>query len=288
MSAFANVPVRALFQDIPQGYGITWNGYKGTVENHSCKTADDTLSDFQKLVGYSRIRVYGTDCGQPENVINAARATGKKVFMGIFFLDSVPAQIQTIVNAVQATGGSWDVFETISIGNEDVERGTPVGTVIAAVQAARSQLRAAGYQGPVVHVDTQSAILANPQLCGPDAGDFVAANIHPFFNPNIIAAASGWFVAQQVRALERCAAAHSRKRDVQRVVVTETGWPARGQNNGHAVPGRLHQVAAIMSIRKHLKSDVFLFSAFNSGWKEDTPGTFGAERFWGIYDNGDS
>jgi len=69
------------------------------------------------------------------------------------------------------------------------------------------------------------------------------------------------------------------------IVVTETGWPMKGQRNGLAVPSLENQKAALSSIRQEFSStpgDVILFSAFNDRWKENNAGTFNTEGFWGI------
>jgi exo-beta-1,3-glucanase (GH17 family) len=115
------------------------------------------------------------------------------------------------------------------------------------------------------------------------AGDYIAANIHAFFNPQTPANQAGDFVANQVDALQQCGASHRRKNV--RVRVTETGWPKEGEANGAAIPGKANQNAAIASIKRKLGNDVFLFSAFNNYWMKNNPSTFGAEHFWGVLDN---
>jgi exo-beta-1,3-glucanase (GH17 family) len=237
------------------------------------------------MSAFSIVRIYGTDCNQPSIALGLAKKYNKKVFLGVYDISpmAVPGQIRTIVSAAYQNGG-WGNVDAVSIGNEDVQRGASPGQVIAAVNQARAMLRPAGYGGAIVHVDTQNAILAHPELCGHVAGDYIAANIHAFFNPNTPADHAGDFVAGQVDALRQCGSTSWKRRSV-RVRVAETGWPKAGEANGMAVPGKSYQQAAIASIKSKLSSDVFLFSAFNNYWMKDSAGTFNAEHFWGTLDD---
>jgi exo-beta-1,3-glucanase (GH17 family) len=275
----------AAFQ-VPASYGIAWSGYKGVEGNSPCKTLEDADNDWSQLGAFNIVRVYGTDCNQPSNSLQLAQKYNKKVVLGAFYLEdaTLRADLQTMINSANANGG-WANVDTVTVGNEDVNKGTASpGQVIAAVSTARTMLRSAGYNGPIVHVDTQNAILAHPELCGHAAGDYIAANIHPFFNPNTPASQAGNFISGQVQALQQCGATSWKRRNT-RVRVMETGWPKGGDANGAAVPSKENQMQAISSIKKALGNDVFLFSAFNNYWMPNNAGTFNTEHYWGIFDN---
>lgn len=267
------------------GYGVSWTPFAGEENSVTCKPQDQADEEFAKMarMQFTSVRVYGVACKQVEIAMRAASENGMKVMLGVFDLANVAGETQDIIRQVQDTGLGWGMVETISIGNEDVNKGSAsADAVIQAVGTARGILRGAGYQGPVVHVETHGAILANPQLCSEAAGDYIAANIHPFFNPLIVSYFAGKYVKSQVEALRECSAQQSRKRSEHRVVVTETGWPTSGWPNGLAIPSRGQQFAAIKSIKRELAGDVYLFSAFNNRWQRDSAGTFGAEKHWGL------
>lgn len=263
---------------------MTWTGYKGDESNSVCKTLDDADREWSQMGAFTTVRVYGTDCDQPNIALTLAQKYNKKVFLGVYWLDDrLGSQLQTIVEAIKVNGNNWGLVDSIAIGNEDVHRGGSAMQVAGAVTKSRFVLRASGYRGPIVHVDSQDAILANPLLCTRAAGDYIAANIHAFFNPNTPAEQAGEFVSGQVDALRACGA--GRKRGNVRVRVTETGWPKDGVANGAAVPSKDNQLKAIASIKAKMGNDVFLFSAFNNYWMRDGPATFNAEHYWGILDN---
>ncbi|KAI0382600.1 glycoside hydrolase superfamily [Hypomontagnella monticulosa] len=255
-------------------HGVTYSPYKG---KGGCKSAAEVEKDFALIAkDYGVIRLYGVDCDQVATAYAAAKKYGNKLFLGIYDINSVDQAVSTMAAGVQ---NDWSIVDTVSVGNELVNNGgATVSQSLAALGQARSALRAAGYKGPVVIVDTFVAMLAHPELC--DQSDYCACNIHPFFDPNTSAQKAGSFVTSTVSNIR------SKLSDPnKRIVVTETGWPWQGETNGAAVPGMDQQTAAISSIKSaYTKNarDVILFTAFNDMWKKPEAGTFMAEQYWGM------
>ncbi|KAM3418106.1 hypothetical protein BST61_g6311 [Cercospora zeina] len=251
-----------------EGQGIVYSPYNN---DKTCKTQDQVTADFEKLDGYSLVRIYGCDCNQVVTVRNAATAKGMKIFLGIFDLTLVSTNVQQIV---AAANGDWSWVDTVSVGNELVNNGAAsVGDVVNAVNTARSLLRAAGYQGPVVTVDTFVAIIANPQLC--QASDYAAANCHAFFDGGKTADQAADFVADQAQRVQQACGG-------KRTVITESGWPWQGASNGVAVPSKQNQATVISGLKSKFQKDIFLFTAFDDLWKDNFSGSHGAECYWGF------
>ncbi|KAK5625490.1 hypothetical protein RRF57_001206 [Xylaria bambusicola] len=255
-------------------HGVTYSPYKG---DGNCKTADEVDRDFSLFSqDYGVVRLYGVDCDQVSTVSKAAKKYGNKLFLGIFDIDTVDSAVATMAADLE---NDWSMVDTVSVGNELVNNGrATVDQSLSALNRARSYLRAAGYSGPVVVVDTFVAVLRHPELC--DQSDYCAFNCHPFFDPNTGAPDAGTFVDSTIKNIR------SKLSDpTKRVVVTETGWPWQGQPNGAAIPGLDHQSNAISSVKSTFSSnpaDVFLFTAFNDLWKKPDASTFMAEQFWGM------
>lgn len=254
--------------------GIAYAPYSAGGE---CKTQEMIEDDFAHFMNkYSLVRIYGTDCDQVSKVHPVAKKNGLKLFLGLFELEGIEQQVQHIVDSV---GSDWDVIDTVSVGNELVNNGqAKTSQVLGAMSKAKSLLRGAGFQGPVVNVDTFVAVLDNPELC--DESDYCAMNVHPFFDGNVDASEAGDFVARMVTAVRAKLSDPSK-----RIVVTETGWPWQGANNRVAHPGRNAQHDAIDSIKAAFANDpedLILFSAFNDPWKPAESNTFFAEQYWGI------
>lgn len=249
------------------GLGMVYSPY---TDNGGCKDASQVNSDFEKLDGYSLFRVYGTDCNQVANVLSAAKAKNAKVFAGVFDINNVANEVNIIIEAAK---NDWSSIDTVSIGNELVNQGTPADKVVAAIGTARGLLKAAGYTGNVVTVDTFVAMIANPSLC--QASDYAAANCHAFFDGGRTAEQAGEFVLEQSkRVADACGG--------KRVVITESGWPWQGGSNGVAVPSVENQKAAISSLKSSFTKDLILFTAFDDLWKTDSADTHGCEKYYGI------
>jgi exo-beta-1,3-glucanase (GH17 family) len=264
---------------VSNGYGITYNPYN---QDGSCKTEDQVKIDFGSLGSFPFVRIYGTDCNAPDTVLSACKATEKKLFAGIFNLDDIPTQVQSIVDAV-SKHGDWKLIHTVSIGNELVDQGkADVGTVMAAVGTARGLLKAAGYGGPVVTVDTLNAATANPKLC--DESDYCAVNCHPFFETNPDPSKAGSFLTDKISALKNVLADKTKP-----IIIAETGWPSYATGEKAPIASPSDQAAAIGSIKAAFSSNpggVILFSAFNRKWVKGNVGQYGQEPYFGLF--GDS
>lgn len=249
--------------------GITYSPYNA---DGTCKSSSDVASDLAKLSDYGIIRLYGVDCDQVSNVLQA-KSSSQKLFLGVYYVDQIQSGVDTIASAISQYG-SWDDVYTVSIGNELVNGGSASTSQVGEyISTGRSALTAAGYTGPVVSVDTFIAVINNPDLC--QYSDYMAVNAHAYFDENTAAADAGTWVLQQI---QRVWTACGGDKDV---VITESGWPTQGQTYGKAVPSKSNQEAAISSIKSSCGDSTFLFTAFNDYWKAD--GAYGVEKYWGVY-----
>lgn len=248
--------------------GFAYSPYN---DNGTCKTRDQVFADINSLKDFRLIRSYGTSCNQVHNIIDASRPHGIKVVLGIYDISQSDAAIGTLISSVN---GNWAMVDTISIGNEHVQNGQISAPAMAAkLDAARRILRAAGFSGPVVTIDTFDAVIRNPILC--QASDYAAVNIHPWFDWNTAAKDAGSFLQNQIN---RVAVACPGKN----VRVTETGWPHRGETHGQAVASRANQEVAIRNMYRVTGNQGIFLGPFDDLWKNDNGGTFGSEKFWGI------
>ncbi|ODQ66802.1 soluble cell wall protein [Nadsonia fulvescens var. elongata DSM 6958] len=248
--------------------GMVYSPYNS---DGTCKSTSQVASDLSQLTGFPLIRIYGVDCNQVANVL-AALGAGQKLFVGIYDVSALTSALDTISSAV-STYASWDVIDTISVGNELVNNGSKtVAEITSLCSEARSYARSLGFTGPVVSVDTFIAVINNPGLC--DASDYIAVNAHAFFDGYVTADQAGdWVLLQIQRVWSACGGK-------KRVMITESGWPSKGDSNNVAVPSDDNQRKAVDSIKKVCGGSTILFTAFNDFWK--APGPFNAEQYWGM------
>lgn len=248
--------------------GVTYSPYNA---DGTCKDLNSVKSDFSKLQDYSLIRLYGVDCNQVENVLQA-KGENQQLFLGIFFMDQIEQGITQMANAI-STYASWDCVNTVSIGNELVNSGAATPAQIGSyVSTGRSLLKSHGYNGPVVSVDTHVAIINNPELC--EHSDYIAFNAHAYWDGSVVGADAGpWLLLQMQRVWSACGQSKS-------TLCTESGWPHQGQANGVAVANSEEQHAALSSISSTCGSDTIVFNAFDDMWKN--PGPKDVEQFWGF------
>ncbi|SMN22405.1 similar to Saccharomyces cerevisiae YGR279C SCW4 Cell wall protein with similarity to glucanases [Maudiozyma saulgeensis] len=249
--------------------GVTYSPYNS---DGSCKSASQVSSDLAQLTGYPTIRLYGVDCNQVANVLQA-KSSSQNVFLGIFDVSQIQSAVDTMKAAIDQYG-SWDEVVSVSVGNELVNGGEATPAQVGQyIDTGRAALKAAGYTGPVVSVDTFIAVINNPDLC--QYSDYMAVNAHAFFDKNTVASDSGSWLLQQIqRVWTACDGAKD-------VVITESGWPSQGQTYGVAVPSKDNQKAAVSAITSSCGDSTYLFTAFNDLWKAD--GEYGVEKWFGIH-----
>ncbi|QPG93885.1 hypothetical protein C2857_003343 [Epichloe festucae Fl1] len=246
-------------------FGVSYTPYRA---DQGCKTQQDVDDDFKRMAGsYSIVRIYGTDCDQVPMVYSAAKTHGMQLFLGIWSPSSAQDEAVKISSGIN---GNWSIVHTVSVGNELVNKGeASPEDLIRSMNKARSVLRAAGYNGPVVTVDTFTAVLAHPELC--DESDYCAVNAHAFFDGTILPSETGPWLQKTMSNIKSAISGQQKK-----IVVTETGWPTKGATNGVAVPSLENQKLALHSIKKQFASnpeDIILFSAFNDLWKKNDMST---------------
>ena len=260
--------------------GSQWcMSYSPYLANGKCNLDSASIaSDIASIAakGFSCVRIYSTDCSGLQNVGAAAKVNGLKLVLGIYINDAGISVAAEQVGAITSwAAGDYSDVEMVVVGNEAIFSGFCSASDLANfIASTKSTLQKAGYSGPVTTTEPIDIlqIKANAAaLC--DVVDVVAANIHPYFNPNTVAADAGTFVASTLEELATVCPGNKA------VYNLETGWPNGGSPNGVAVPGTSEQEAAITSIQQKAGSKSVFFSFTDDLWKE--PGPLGVEQNWG-------
>ena len=70
-----------------------------------------------------------------------------------------------------------------------------------------------------------------------------------------------------------------------KVIITETGWPSRGQSFHASQPKEVNAMKYFIGTQRWSDEDdveIFYFSSFDEDWKVGAEGDVGA--FWGLWD----
>ena len=230
--------------------------------------------------GYALVRLYDVPCPLGDYV-QAAADHGLKLMLGINSIANLETDLGSLISMLSEV--SWEPVQSVYIGNELVNTGVASATDVAdAVVRAREILSAAGYIGDVATVDTAGQFISHPELC--QTSSFCAVNIHAFFDAQATAETAGPRVRQTYNSVQNALAAAGIP---QTIIITESGWPRQGNANGVAVPSIENQRTALQSILTEFVNDMpqqlMLFQARDATYK--SPGQFGVEPYWGIYDD---
>nr|WP_315150015.1 glycosyl hydrolase family 17 protein [uncultured Flavobacterium sp.] len=181
-------------------------------------------------------------------------------------------EIESLISLAKA-----GLVDIAAVGNEVLHRGEISEQVlieyIARVRAALP------VSIPVGYVDAYYQFLDRPALI--DACDVILANCYPFWE-----GAANDFA---VNYLNRMVQLTQQVAKDKKVIVTETGWPSKGDTVESAEPSHLNAMKYFIAVQEWAKSqeiDLFYFSSFDESWKVRQEGEVGAG--WGIWDKNEN
>lgn len=132
---------------------------------------------------------------------------------------------------------------------------------------------------PVGYVDAYYQFIEHPSLV--EVCDMILANCYPFWEGCSIDNSST-YLKQMVAGVEQVAKGKP-------VIITETGWPNKGDNTKGAEPSESNAMKyfiATASWAADKEIPMFYFSSFDESWKIHHEGDVGAR--WGIWDKNEN
>jgi len=127
---------------------------------------------------------------------------------------------------------------------------------------------------PIGYVDAYYQFLDRPSLV--DACDLILINCYPFWE--------GASIEHSIQYLKQMYAVTKNVANGKPVIITETGWPNKGDNTEGAVPSDVNAMkyfANTMDWAQKEDIKIFYFSSFDESWKVHHEGDVGAR--WGIW-----
>ena len=160
-----------------------------------------------------------------------------------------------------------------AVGNEVLYReDLSEDQLLAFMQEARERLPS---HIPMGYVDAYYEFEARPKITA--ACDVLLTNCYPFWE----GCAIEYSLLYMKDMYRRTQVAAGDKR----VIITETGWPNKGEKFHGAEPSQENAVRYFLNTQHWAHSDdieIFYFSSFDESWKVGAEGDVGA--FWGLWD----
>ncbi len=200
-----------------------------------------------------------------------AKQKGLKTLVGAWISDDREKnekEINSLIALVKA-----GLVDIAAVGNEVLHRGEISEKEL--LQYIKRVREALPRSIPVGYVDAYYQYLDRPALV--DACDVILANCYPFWegadNPYAIA-----YLDRMVELTQQVAKG-------KKVIITETGWPSKGEKVEAAEPSTLNAMKYFIAVQEWAKKqdiELFYFSSFDESWKAKQEGEVGAG--WGIWD----
>ena len=263
--------IKQLFSNVlTQGiYGLCFSPYEES------QNIGDVLSEAQirrrmdMIAPYTKwIRSFSCTDGN-EWVPKVAQEKGLKTMAGAWISEDKAKNEKEIEALIHlAKSGYVDIAV---VGNEVLLRNElTVQEILKYIQRVKSALPGI----PVGYVDAYYQFHQHPNLV--EACDLILANCYPFWEGANIEHAS-LYLKQMFAVTQKLAKGKP-------VIITETGWPNKGDNTANAEPSPNNAMKYFINIHNWAEQEqikLFYFSSFDESWKVHHEGDVGAR--WGLW-----
>ena len=251
-------------------HGICFSPYREN-QNVGDVLSESQINERMEIIApYTKwVRSFSCTSGN-EYIPKAAKAKGLKTMVGAWIGADKKENDKEIKALIQlAKDGLVDIAV---VGNETLMRDDlneqQILNYLAQVKSALPGITL-GY------VDAYYQFIQRPKLV--EACDVILINCYPFWEGSKIEFATS-YLNEMVQATKSIA-------NGKPVIVTETGWPNKGDVVGESKPSSQNAMAYFVNANAWAASEevsLFYFSSFDESWKVHHEGDVGAR--WGIWD----
>ncbi len=252
-------------------HGICFSMYEDGQEPGDTITVAQVERRVKILKPYTNwIRSFSCIEGN-EHIPRVAKQHGLKTLVGAWLGDDDEKNKQEIKALIElANEGNVDIA---AVGNEVLYRNDlSLDELIDYMKEVRAAIPA---HIPIGYVDAYYEFSAHPELV--EHSDVILSNCYPFWEGCPAGYALLHMQSMYGQAMD---AAKGKK-----VIITETGWPSKGENLKGAIPSEVHAMQYFINTQtwaKRSNVEVFYFSSFDESWKIGPEGEVGA--YWGLWD----
>ncbi|MDA0779978.1 MAG: MFS transporter [Bacteroidetes bacterium] len=271
-STYSKPKQKALFSKVLNTglHGICFSPYREN-QNVGDILSESQINERMDIIAPYTNWVRSFSCtGGNEHIPKAAKAKGLKTMVGAWIGADKEENDKEIKALIQlAEDGLVDIAV---VGNETLMRDDldeqQILNYLAQVKSALPDIKL-GY------VDAYYQFIKRPKLV--EACDVILINCYPFWEGSKIEFATS-YLNEMVQATKSIA-------NGKPVIVTETGWPNKGDVVGESKPSSQNAMEYFVNAcawAAAQKVPLFYFSSFDESWKVHHEGDVGAR--WGIWD----
>ena len=250
--------------------GICFSAYESGQEPGDTITETQIRKRLEVLKPHTKwIRVFSCTNGH-EKIPKIAKEMGFKTMVGAWINNDLKAnnvEIKALIALIQN-----NFVDVAAVGNEVLYRKElDENKIIEYIKQVKKETK----NTPVSYVDAYFEFFNRPQLTA--ECDVILINCYPFWEGATIKTA-GFHLQEMYRKTLDIAQG-------KKVIITETGWPSKGEVIEDAVPSKENVMQYYIKAQLWAEKEqinLFYFSSFDESWKIHFEGWAGTS--WGLWD----
>ncbi|MFD0835600.1 MFS transporter [Mariniflexile aquimaris] len=255
-------------------YGLCFSPYLEGQNIGDVLSKNQINKRMEIIAPYTKwIRSFSCTDGN-EFIPKAAREKGLKTIVGAWIDTDKAKNEKEIKNLIKL--GKEGYVDIAVVGNEVLLRNDLTEQeVLAYIKRVKDALP----NIPVGYVDAYFQFVERPNIV--KACDVILANCYPFWE--------GYPIDQAALSLQQMYAVTKKIAHGKDVIITETGWPNKGENNSEAEPSQENAMKYFINSTNWAKQEgiqLFYFSSFDESWKVHHEGDVGQR--WGLWDKNET
>jgi GPH family glycoside/pentoside/hexuronide:cation symporter len=251
-------------------HGICFSVYDEFQNPGDTITREQIVKRLEVLKGHTQwIRTFSCTNGH-ELIPQLAKDMGFKTMVGAWISNDIENNENELSSL--KTLLSKGVVDMASVGNEVLFRNDISADVLYDYIV---QIKKVAGNIPVGYVDVYYEVIKHPKLS--EVSDILMINCYPYWEGADIQFAC-FYIQEMYHKVAQISGS-------KKIVITETGWPSKGQTIKDAVPSDVNVMRYVAEISEWGSSkniDIFYFSSFDESWKIHSEGWAGTS--WGLWD----
>lgn len=268
----SNVNLNELFKEVLKDgmHGIGFSPYLEGQEPGE-EISEEQIRKRMAIIKPHVKWVRSFSCTEGNELIpKIAHEMGIKTLVGAWLGKDEEMNRLEIENLIKAAKAGY--VDIVAVGNEVMYRKDLIeDQLLGYIQQVKNELP----HIPVGYVDAYYEFENRPRIT--EACDVILANCYPFWE--------GCHIDYSLLYMQDMYRRTVRAAKGKKVIITETGWPNKGQSFHGAVPSQESAIRYFLNTQLWSKADnieTFYFSSFDEPWKIGDEGDVGA--FWGLWD----